>query len=110
MRSLRSSFLKVAGPLALRNSPVPSFIANTAAPASIRRDSLDLHCSWVSDLKVGFDEEDSDTVDSLLVITSITSSVCQWYIDAHGGHCDQNLNASIYLQAQRRLRALQRAP
>jgi alkaline phosphatase D len=45
----------------------------------------DLHCSWVSDLKAYYPDEDSDTVG-----TSITSGLGEWYEEAYRGHLDQN--------------------
>jgi alkaline phosphatase D len=50
----------------------------------------DLHCSWVADLKAYFGNEDSDTVGTEFIGTSITSGLGESYLEAYEGHLDQN--------------------
>ena len=50
----------------------------------------DLHCSWVADLKAYFGNEDSDTVGTEFIGTSITSGLGESYVEAYEGHLDQN--------------------
>ena len=50
----------------------------------------DLHCSWVSDLKVDFRDENSETVGTEFVGTSISASLSEFYAEAYKGHLDQN--------------------
>ena len=50
----------------------------------------DLHCSWVSDLKAYFPDENSATVGTEFVDTSITSGLGEYYREAYEGHRQQN--------------------
>jgi hypothetical protein len=45
----------------------------------------DLHCSWVADLKAYYPNEDSDTVCTEFVGTSITSGLGEYYKEAYRG-------------------------
>jgi alkaline phosphatase D len=56
----------------------------------------DLHCSWVSDLKADFHDENSDTVGTEFVGTSITSGLGEWYREAYTGHLDQNPHVRFF--------------
>jgi alkaline phosphatase D len=50
----------------------------------------DLHCAWVSDLKGYFPDENSATVGTEFVGTSITSGLGDYYREAYEGHRQQN--------------------
>ncbi len=56
----------------------------------------DLHCSWVSDLKAYYPDEDSDTVGTEFVGTSITSSLGEYYEEAYRGHLEGNPHVRFF--------------
>ena len=56
----------------------------------------DLHCSWVADLKVDLSDENSDTVGTEFIGTSISASLSEWYIDAYKWHRDQNPHVKYF--------------
>jgi alkaline phosphatase D len=56
----------------------------------------DLHCSWVFDLKAYYPDEDSDTVGTEFVGTSIASGLGDYYEEAYRGHLDQNPHVRFF--------------
>jgi alkaline phosphatase D len=56
----------------------------------------DLHCSWVSDLKAYYPNEDSNTVGTEFVGASITSSLGEYYKEAYRGHLDQDPHVRFF--------------
>jgi alkaline phosphatase D len=56
----------------------------------------DLHCSWVSDLKADFSDENSETVGTEFVGTSITSGLGKRYQVAYEGHLNQNPHVRFF--------------
>ena len=56
----------------------------------------DLHCSWVSDLKAYYPDEDSATVGTEFVGTSITSGLGEWYQEAYKYHLGQNPHVRFF--------------
>ena len=50
----------------------------------------DLHCSWASDLKAYYPDENSTTVGTEFVGTSITSGLGEYYAEAYEGHLEEN--------------------
>jgi len=56
----------------------------------------DLHCSWVSDFKANYRDENSDTVGTEFVGTSITSGLGESYAEAYRGHLEQNPHVRFF--------------
>ena len=50
----------------------------------------DLHCSWVSDLKSHSSDENSPTVGTEFVGTSLSATLGEWYAEAYKEHLKQN--------------------
>jgi alkaline phosphatase D len=56
----------------------------------------DLHCSWVSDLKAYYPDENSATVGTEFIGTSITSGLGESYAEAYEGHLEQNPHVRFF--------------
>ncbi|HVE99801.1 MAG TPA: alkaline phosphatase D family protein [Rubrobacteraceae bacterium] len=56
----------------------------------------DLHCSWVSDLKAYYPDENSATVGTEFIGTSITSSLGESYAEKYKGHLGQNPHVRFF--------------
>lgn len=56
----------------------------------------DLHCSWVSDLKAYYPDENSATVGTEFIGTSITSSLGESYAEKYKGHLEQNPHVRFF--------------
>jgi len=56
----------------------------------------DLHCSWVSDLKAYYPDEDSATVGTEFIGTSITSGLGESYANEYKEHREDNPHVKFF--------------